>query len=136
MGPAQWPEGISLKHDVAVPVRVVPQFLQRGFALVEALFPSARVCAFGHMGDGNIHFNVSQPAATDPGPFLERQQAMHDAIHSLVLELGGSISAEHGIGRLKRELMHATKDRVELAMMRAVKQALDPKGIMNPGKVV
>jgi FAD/FMN-containing dehydrogenase len=88
------------------------------------------------MGDGNIHFNVSQPIGAARSDFLAYQTAVHDAVHGLVLELSGSISAEHGIGRLKRGLLHATKSPVELGMMRAMKQALDPQGIMNPGKVI
>ncbi len=136
MGPAQGPEGLSLKHDVSVPVHLVPHFLERGFAAVHETCADARVCAFGHMGDGNIHFNVTQPVGSKKEEFQRYQAAVHEAVHALVLELGGSISAEHGIGRLKRELMHATKSPVELAMMRAVKKALDPAGIMNPGKVV
>ncbi len=136
MGPAQGPEGISLKHDVSVPVHLVPSFLERGFAALADVLAQARVCAFGHMGDGNIHFNVTQPVGGSREEFLKFKSPIHDAVHTLVLEMDGSISAEHGIGRLKRELMHATKGPVELAMMRAVKQALDPKGIMNPGKVV
>jgi FAD/FMN-containing dehydrogenase len=137
MGPAQWPEGMSIKHDVSVPVHRVPEFLARGADAVRAAAPLARLCAFGHMGDGNIHFNVSQPAGEDGARYLkERQRAIHDAVHALVLELGGSLSAEHGIGRLKRDLLIATKSPVEMEMMRAVKRALDPQGIMNPGKVV
>jgi FAD/FMN-containing dehydrogenase len=137
MGPAQAPEGLSIKHDVSVPVHRLPEFLARGGDAVSLAAPQARLCAFGHMGDGNIHFNVSQPVGISGAQYLkDRQAAIHDAVHALVLELGGSISAEHGIGRLKRDLLIATKSPVELEMMRAVKRALDPQGIMNPGKVV
>lgn len=137
MGPAQGPEGLSIKHDVAVPVHRLPEFLGRGAKAVSEAAPRARLCAFGHMGDGNIHFNVSQPLGEGGAQYLkDRQAAIHDAVHSLVMELGGSISAEHGIGRLKRDLLIATKSPVEMEMMRAVKLALDPQGIMNPGKVV
>ena len=136
MGPAQGKEGVSIKHDIAVPVHLVPQFLEQGAKAVAKVAPQGRLAAFGHLGDGNIHFNVSQPRGGDGKEFLGQQAAINDAVHSLVLELGGSISAEHGIGRLKRELLHQTKSPVEIEMMRAVKRALDPKGIMNPGKVV
>ena len=136
MGPAQAREGVSIKHDIAVPVHLVPQFLEQGAKAVAKVAPQGRLVAFGHLGDGNIHFNVSQPSGGNGKEFLSQQAAINDAVHSLVLELGGSISAEHGIGRLKRELLHQTKSPVEIEMMRAVKRALDPKGIMNPGKVV
>jgi FAD/FMN-containing dehydrogenase len=137
MGPAQWPEGISVKHDVSVPVHLLPQFLERGAQAVAQAAPEARLCAFGHMGDGNIHFNVSQPLGVNGAAYLkQRQGEIQDRVHALVLELGGSISAEHGIGRLKRDLLIATKSAVELETMRAIKRALDPKNIMNPGKVV
>lgn len=136
MGPAQWPEGVSIKHDVSVPIHKVPEFLERGAALVSEAAPDARLVAFGHMGDGNIHFNVSQPAGGDPDSFRAKEPAISGGVHALVIELGGSVSAEHGIGRLKRKLLHATKSPVEMEMMRTVKRALDPQGIMNPGKIV
>jgi FAD/FMN-containing dehydrogenase len=136
MGPAQWPEGVSIKHDVSVPVHKVPEFLERGAGLVREAAPDARLVAFGHMGDGNIHFNVSQPAGGDPERFRAMEPAISGGVHALVIELGGSVSAEHGIGRLKRKLLHATKSPVEMEMMRAVKRALDPQGIINPGKIV
>jgi FAD/FMN-containing dehydrogenase len=136
MGPAQWPEGVSIKHDVSVPVHLVPEFLERGARLVHEAAPDSRLVAFGHMGDGNIHFNVSQPSGSDPDAFRAMEPAISGAVHALVIELGGSVSAEHGIGRLKRKLLHATKSPVEMEMMRAVKRALDPQGIMNPGKIV
>jgi FAD/FMN-containing dehydrogenase len=136
MGPAQWPEGVSIKHDVSVPVHKVPEFLERGAGLVREAAPDARLVAFGHMGDGNIHFNVSQPAGGDPDRFRAMEPAISSGVHALVIELGGSVSAEHGIGRLKRKLLHATKSPVEMEMMRAVKRAIDPQGIMNPGKIV
>ena len=103
---------------------------------VEAFEPGARVCAFGHLGDGNIHFNVSQPIGADKAKFLERWNAMNEVVHGIVARLGGSYSAEHGVGRLKRELLARTKDPASLAVMRAIKAALDPNGIMNPGKVL
>jgi FAD/FMN-containing dehydrogenase len=136
MGPAQWPEGVSIKHDVSVPVHRLPEFLERGARVVAEAAPDARLVAFGHMGDGNIHFNVSQPSGSEGDAFRAMEPAISGAVHALVIELGGSVSAEHGIGRLKRKLLHATKSPVEMEMMRAIKRALDPQGIMNPGKIV
>ncbi len=136
MGPSQGPEGGSIKHDISVPVHAMPAFLARATPLVEQMSPGARVCCFGHMGDGNLHYNVSQPTGGDKAAFLSQRHAINDAVNAIVLELGGSISAEHGIGRIKRDAMAATKSPVELAMMKAIKAALDPKGIMNPGKLL
>jgi FAD/FMN-containing dehydrogenase len=133
---AQTHEGGSIKHDVSVAVGDVPAFLGEAIKAVEAFEPGARVCPFGHLGDGNIHFNVTQPAGADKAAFLARWDAMNEVVHAVVARMGGSFSAEHGIGRLKRDLLTATKDSGALAVMRAVKAALDPKGIMNPGKVV
>ena len=107
-----------------------------GPAAVEAFAPGARVCAFGHLGDGNIHFNVSQPVGVDKAAYLARWDAMNAVVHGIVAGMGGSFSAEHGVGRLKRELLARTKDSGALAVMRAVKAALDPNGVMNPGKVL
>ena len=98
--------------------------------------PGARVVAFGHLGDGNIHFNVSQPIGADKQAFLDQWDAMNEIVHAIVARLGGSDSAEHGIGHLKRKLLARRKDPVSLAVMRAIKAALDPKGVINPGKVL
>jgi FAD/FMN-containing dehydrogenase len=133
---AQIREGGSIKHDVSVAVGDVPAFLDEAIKAVEAFEPGARVCPFGHLGDGNIHFNVTQPVGADKAAFLARWDAMNEVVHAVVARMGGSFSAEHGVGRLKRDLLAATKDSGALAVMRAVKAALDPKGIMNPGKVV
>lgn len=133
---AQQPEGGSIKHDISVPVASVPQFIRQATLAVEAFLPGARVVAFGHLGDGNIHFNVSQPVGADKAAFLAQWQAMNAVVHSVVLDYGGSVSAEHGIGQLKRGLLAAVKDPVALQVMRALKAALDPKGILNPGKVL
>lgn len=135
MGPAQGPEGLSIKHDISVPVHRLPDFMEKARAAIASVMPDAQPCVFGHMGDGNLHYNVSQPTG-EREAFEAKREAISAAVYALVLEAGGSISAEHGIGRLKRTQMHATKSPVELEMMRAVKRALDPKGIMNPGKVV
>jgi FAD/FMN-containing dehydrogenase len=133
---AQVREGGSIKHDVSVAVGVVPQFLDEATRAVEAFEPGARVVAFGHLGDGNIHFNASQPIGADKEAYLARWDAMNEVVHGIVARLGGSFSAEHGIGRLKRDLLARTKDPAALAVMRAIKAALDPNGILNPGKVL
>jgi FAD/FMN-containing dehydrogenase len=136
MSEVQGLEGGSIKHDVSVPVSRVPELLARGAALIETLVPGARPLPFGHLGDGNIHFNVSQPVGADKAAFLARWDEVNAAVHGLVSELGGSISAEHGIGRLKRHLLPGVKDPVALELMRAIKATLDPKGILNPGAVL
>ena len=100
------------------------------------MLPGARVCAFGHMGDGNIHYNISQPVGDDEKQFLEHRLEVNDRIHALVLAMNGSISAEHGIGQMKREMLAATKSAEELDLMRKIKAAIDPLGIMNPGKLL
>ena len=134
---AQRHEGASIKHDVAVPVAALPAFLQKSSAAVAQVAPSARLVAYGHVGDGNLHFNLSEPAGGgDRAAFLALQQDLGHAVHACVQEFRGSISAEHGIGQLKRELLARHKDPVALAAMRSIKQALDPRGILNPGKVL
>jgi FAD/FMN-containing dehydrogenase len=129
-------EGGSIKHDVSVPLQATPEFLKRAIAKVEAMVPGCRPVPFGHLGDGNIHFNVSQPVGADKAAYLAGWGAMNEAVHAIVTELKGSISAEHGIGRLKRSLLPGVKDPVELDLMRTVKAALDPKGVLNPGSVL
>ncbi len=129
-------EGGSVKHDVAVPVASVPKFMREAEAAVVAYMPGARVIAFGHLGDGNIHFNVSQPPAMDKSAYLGQWDAMNDVVFEVVMKFGGSISAEHGIGRLKRHRMTAIKSPVELDMMRGLKRLFDPLNILNPGKVL
>ena len=120
-----------------MPVTALPLFLDRASAAVARVAPTARLVAYGHVGDGNLHFNLSEPPdGRDRAGFLALQDAINDAVHDCVREFGGSISAEHGIGRLKRHLLTRYKDPVALATMRAIKQALDPKGILNPGKVL
>ena len=138
---AQKPEGGSIKHDVSVPVSKVPDFIARATAACEAQLPGIRPVAFGHVGDGNIHFNLSQPTATAKhgaprAEFLARWHEFNRIVHDIVADLDGSISAEHGIGRLKREELAHYKPAVEIELMRTLKRALDPKNIMNPGKVV
>ena len=129
-------EGGSIKHDVSVPIHATPEFLARAIAAVEAMVPGCRPVPFGHLGDGNIHFNVSQPVGADKAGFLARWSEMNEAVHAIVAELHGSISAEHGIGRLKRDLLPGVKDPVELDLMRTIKKTLDPQGILNPGAVL
>lgn len=133
---AQKFEGGSIKHDVAVPVDRAPDFIRRASAAVEAALPGIRPVPFGHIGDGNIHFNLSQPPGMDKAEYLSRWAEMNRITHDIVAELDGSISAEHGLGRLKRGEITRYKSAVEIGLMRKVKAALDPKGIMNPGKVV
>jgi FAD/FMN-containing dehydrogenase len=129
-------EGGSIKHDISVPVSRIPQFIIEATRAVEAYMPEARVMSFGHMGDGNLHFNVSQPPGMDKAKYLERWNEMNAVVFDVVLKYGGSISAEHGIGRLKRDLMPSIKSPVELKMMKDLKRLFDPKGILNPGKVL
>lgn len=133
---AQRLHGASLKHDISVPVSAVPTLIEVGSALVQRLVPEGEVVGYGHLGDGNLHFNVSQRAGTDKGIFLGRGEQLEHAVFDLVESLGGSISAEHGIGRLKAAKFADRADPVELAVMRDLKRALDPKGILNPGKVL
>ena len=133
---AQVREGGSIKHDVSVEVGLVPALIKEATPAVEAFIPGARVVAFGHLGDGNIHFNVSQPVGADKQAFLDRWDAMNEIVHGIVARLGGSYSAEHGIGQLKRGLLARWKDPASLAAMRQIKAALDPNGVMNPGKVL
>jgi D-lactate dehydrogenase (cytochrome) len=132
----QTPEGGSIKHDVSVPIAAVPAFIEQASAAVQALVPGCRPVPFGHLGDGNIHFNVSQPISGDKADFLARWGEMNAVVHRIVAELNGSISAEHGIGRLKRDLLPMVKDPVAIDLMRAIKSTLDPHGILNPGKVL
>jgi FAD/FMN-containing dehydrogenase len=135
-GEAQRHAGGSIKHDVSVPVATVPAFLKDAHAAVIALIPDARPLPFGHLGDGNIHYNVSQPIGADKADFLKRWDEMNAAVFAVVKKYGGSISAEHGVGVLKRDLLPSVKDPVALDLMRSLKRMLDAKGILNPGKVL
>ncbi|NNE21532.1 MAG: FAD-binding oxidoreductase [Rhizobiales bacterium] len=129
-------EGGSIKHDIAVPVSRTPEFIDRAVKAVMELVPDARPIPFGHLGDGNIHFNVSQPVDADKDEFLANWEKMNEIVHDIVGDLGGTISAEHGIGRMKRDLMRGVKSDVELNLMRSLKQMLDPNNILNPGKLL
>ena len=135
--PAQKQEGGSIKHDISVPVAAVPAFLAEANAAVVRLIPGARPVPFGHLGDGNIHYNVSQPVTgITAQEFLDRWHDVNAVVFPIVLRMGGSISAEHGIGVLKREELLDVKDKTAIELMRGIKALLDPLGIMNPGKVL
>jgi FAD/FMN-containing dehydrogenase len=133
---AQAPQGGSIKHDVAVPVALVPRFIAAATEVVQTTIPGARPVPFGHFGDGSIHFNVSQPVGADRDEFLARWTELNAKVHAIVAECHGSISAEHGIGVLKRDLLPSIKDPVALEVMRTLKRSLDPNGTLNPGKVL
>jgi FAD/FMN-containing dehydrogenase len=133
---AQRRQGASIKHDVSVPVSAIPTLIERGTALANRLAPEGDVVSYGHAGDGNLHFNVSQKPGANLEDFTARTHALEHAMFDLVESLGGSISAEHGIGRLKAAEFALRADPVELQVMHELKRALDPKGILNPGKVL
>ncbi len=135
-GEVQRHEGGSIKHDVSVPVGAVPAFLEEADAAVVALIPGARPLPFGHLGDGNIHYNVTQPLGADKADFLRRWEDVNAAVFAVVKKYDGSISAEHGIGVMKRDLLPTVKDPVALELMRSLKHMLDPNNILNPGKVL
>lgn len=133
---AQKREGFSIKHDISVPVSAIPEFLERAGQALEGCYPGIRIVAFGHVGDGNLHYNQSRPARDENAAFIGRTAEVGQVVHDIVHALNGSISAEHGIGQLKRDLLVRYKSPVELALMQGIKRALDPEGIMNPGKVL
>ncbi|MDW6020873.1 FAD-binding oxidoreductase [Mesorhizobium sp. BAC0120] len=133
---AQRPEGASIKHDISVPVASIPEFIARAAKAVASVSPEARVVCFGHMGDGNLHYNISQPVGGDSDAFLSIYRVMNKAVHDVVREFNGSISAEHGIGQLKRDELIATAPPIAIDLMRRIRAAFDPAGIMNPGKVI
>ena len=133
---AQKRAGGSIKHDVSVPTSSVPEFIRRATEGVKAAMGTVRVIPFGHVGDGNIHFNLTQPVGGDKQAFLNDWERMNRIVHDIVAELRGSISAEHGIGQLKKGELSHYKSALELDLMRKIKGALDPKGLMNPGKVL
>ncbi|HET6222118.1 MAG TPA: FAD-binding oxidoreductase, partial [Dongiaceae bacterium] len=128
--------GASIKHDISVPVSQVPAFIAQASAAVSAALPDIRVVPFGHVGDGNVHFNLYRPEAMSDPAFLAQQPALSRLVHDIAAALGGSISAEHGIGQLRRDDLGDYKPALELELMRRIKTALDPHNIMNPGKVV
>jgi FAD/FMN-containing dehydrogenase len=133
---AQTREGASIKHDISVPVSRIPELIDRAGEELLRRFPGVRLCTFGHVGDGNLHYNLSVPAGGDAGAFLAQEDTIHAVVYAHVQALGGSISAEHGIGRLKQADFLRFKDPVAVDVMRAVKRALDPQGLFNPGRVL
>ena len=133
---AQKIEGISIKHDISVPVSRIGDFVAQADAALQAAFPGIRIVAFGHVGDGNLHYNQSKAEAGENAEFIAMQPQVNEIVHDIVHQLGGSISAEHGIGQLKRDELLRYKSPLEMEMMRAVKRAFDPQGLMNPGKVL
>lgn len=129
-------EGGSIKHDISVPIADIPNFLDEATKAILRFIPDCRPFAFGHMGDGNIHFNVSQPINSSKEEFLSHWSEVNTIVNEIVISFGGSISAEHGIGRLKRKLLAETKSDVELNLMKLLKQTFDPNGILNPGRII
>jgi FAD/FMN-containing dehydrogenase len=134
---AQATEGLNIKHDIALPVSAIPAFVERTDAALLRAFPGARLVNFGHLGDGNLHYNVQCPVGASAAEFLERHEAAINAIvYDAVQACAGSFSAEHGIGALKREELAARKPQAALQLMRAIKHALDPRNLMNPDRVL
>ncbi|MBL8327488.1 MAG: FAD-binding oxidoreductase [Rubrivivax sp.] len=134
---AQAEEGLNIKHDISLPVSTIADFVRSTDAALAQRFPGIRLVNFGHLGDGNLHYNVQAPAGQDAAQFLrEQEHAVNTLVYDAVQARGGSISAEHGVGRLKREELSLRKSPVALGLMRAIKQALDPQGLMNPGRVI
>jgi FAD/FMN-containing dehydrogenase len=134
---AQAEEGLNIKHDISLPVSAIPGFVGGCDAALQEQFPGVRLVNFGHLGDGNLHYNVQAPVGTDAAQFLSRQEhAINQVVFDRVAALGGSFSAEHGIGQLKREELVRRKSAVALRLMRAIKGALDPQGLFNPGRLL
>ncbi|MFC5385230.1 FAD-binding oxidoreductase [Aquamicrobium segne] len=136
MSESQKPEGASIKHDISVPIASIPAFIEQAEKEVKCLVPGARLVCFGHMGDGNLHYNISRPVDAEDADFLALYRPVNDVVHAVVRQFGGSISAEHGIGQLKRTELIATAPPVAIDLMRRMKAVFDPAGIMNPGKVI
>ena len=136
LGEAQRRDGRNVKHDISVPISRIPAFLKATAAVLEARFPGVRPVAFGHLGDGNLHYNVAHAPGQAVEALFAQEDAIHETVHDSVHAHGGSISAEHGIGQLKRDVLPRYKSEVELDLMRRVKRALDPLGLLNPGKVL
>jgi FAD/FMN-containing dehydrogenase len=136
MSEAQRPEGGSIKHDISVPIAKVPEFLRQASIAVNEYMPNVRICAFGHLGDGNIHYNISQPVDADKQEFLSYWHSLNTVVHAIVLEMNGSISAEHGIGQLKRDELASIREPIEIELMQRIKRSFDPQGLMNPNKLL
>jgi FAD/FMN-containing dehydrogenase len=134
---AQAEQGLNIKHDIALPVSAIPAYCERTDAALKQRYPGVRLVNFGHLGDGNLHYNVQAPEGTDAADFLhEHELAVNEIVYDAVQACGGSISAEHGVGQLKREELAHRKSAVALALMRSIKAALDPRGLLNPGRVL
>ena len=134
---AQAEEGLNIKHDISLPVSAIPEYVRRTDAALQTRWPGVQLVNFGHLGDGNLHYNVQAPAGSDAKRFLvEQEHAVNTLVFDALVPYGGSYSAEHGIGTLKRDELAARKSPVALSMMRAVKAALDPRGLLNPGRVL
>jgi FAD/FMN-containing dehydrogenase len=133
---AQGKEGVSIKHDISVPIGKIDDFMLRAESTVLKQIPDARIVAFGHLGDGNLHYNISQPIDADPGEFRKLAVAASKAVYDLVSDLGGSFSAEHGVGVLKKAYLNEYRSSEELELMRTLKRAMDPQNTLNPGKVI
>ena len=134
---AQSAEGLNIKHDISVPISNIAEFVDHTYALLQAAIPGVRLVNFGHLGDGNLHYNVQAPAGADGPAFLKHHEtAVNNIVFDAVQQFDGSISAEHGIGKLKAHTLPRYKDHTALAMMQAIKQALDPQGLLNPGAVL
>jgi FAD/FMN-containing dehydrogenase len=133
---AQKIDGISIKHDVSVPLSDVPAFLEQADAALQQAYPGVRIVAFGHIGDGNIHYNASMPDAAANRWLFDQSEAVNRIVYDITTRLGGSIGAEHGVGQLKREQLRHYKSALELELMQKIKHTLDPQGLLNPGKVV
>jgi FAD/FMN-containing dehydrogenase len=133
---AQKPEGGSIKHDISIPINNVSKFINDATYSVVKFMPESRVVAFGHIGDGNIHFNISQPKKSNKEDFLNKWESINKIVFDIVNDLDGSFSAEHGIGKLKREELKFYNPEIEINLMKSIKTTFDPKNILNPGKVL
>ena len=134
---AQAEEGLNIKHDISIPVSRIPVFCEQTDTLLQREIPGVRLVNFGHLGDGNLHYNVQAPEGGDPATFLrEQEERVNTLVFDQVQRHGGSISAEHGVGSLKAAKLPHYKDPVALALMQQIKQALDPRGTLNPGRVL
>lgn len=133
---AQAKEGKNIKHDISLPISAIAQFVAETDLALQQAFPTCRMVTFGHLGDGNLHYNVSPPEGAAQDAFIEKQTVINQIVHDQVHQYAGSISAEHGIGTLKKQELLRYKSEIELNMMRAIKNALDPQNIMNPGKIL
>jgi FAD/FMN-containing dehydrogenase len=133
---AQVQEGLNIKHDISIPVSLIPAFVAETDALLAREVPGVRMVDFGHLGDGNLHYNVVRAPDMSEQQLMDKQYEVYELVHDSVHAHSGSISAEHGVGQLKRDQLTRYKSALELKLMKQIKTALDPKGLMNPGKVL